>query len=442
MNANIMRTGCSLLLALWAMTLTTWADVLIGTNGDRFTGKVVKETPESVEFDSELGGILIVPRSRIRELLRSAQTASDQGLQSTNSLPAAVSVPLNPSSSSSKSPPSTNSWLPPGVGTDGADWIQLKSGEWLRGQLEYIQERKVSFDSDELEQLTLNLKDVRQVYPAKPFLAQFYGHPQVYGKVAISNEVVQVSGFEKVTLPRDRLTGVTQGGNRELDLWSIKASLGLTLDAGNSSQLTETASAELSRRTPATVGQLNYLGAFSEVDGKQSANNHRLTGLYDIRLTQHWFVRPAYLDYYLDRLANVDYQATLGVGLGYYIFDRDTIEWKVALGPGYQRTKFESVEPGETRIESTPAVVFQTGFRADITRRLTFIDTFSATLANETTAQYSHHSVTTLEFEVKHHLDLDVSLVWDYLEKTQTESNGEVPKASDIRLTLGVGVKF
>ena len=42
---------------------------------------------------------------------------------------------------------------PPPTGNDGFDWIQLKSGEWLRGRLKYIQNRKVEFVSDELGRL-------------------------------------------------------------------------------------------------------------------------------------------------------------------------------------------------------------------------------------------------------------------------------------------------
>ena len=45
-------------------------------------------------------------------------------------------------------------WQPPAVGHDGADWIKLKSGEWLKGRLYYIQERKVEFESDELKDLS------------------------------------------------------------------------------------------------------------------------------------------------------------------------------------------------------------------------------------------------------------------------------------------------
>ncbi len=55
---------------------------------------------------------------------------------------------------------------------------------------------------------------------------------------------------------------------------------------------------------------------------------------------------------------------------------------------------------------------------------------------------YSHHLVTTLEYEIKKALDLNVSFVWDYLQNAQTEASGVVPQHSDIRLTMGVGVKF
>ena len=57
---------------------------------------------------------------------------------------------------------SAASWKPPGVGHDGSDWVQLKSGEWLRGEIKYVQNKEVEFDSDELDQQTLKLKDVRR----------------------------------------------------------------------------------------------------------------------------------------------------------------------------------------------------------------------------------------------------------------------------------------
>jgi putative salt-induced outer membrane protein YdiY len=433
MKPSTMRTLLSLALAFWGVVLPGLSDVLIGINGERFVGRVVEETADAVVFDSELGGRLTIPRSRIQEIHRPAPSPRS----------------ATPNQASTTSAPATNAaastnlaWLPPGVGLGDSDWIQLKSGEWLKGRLRYVQGRKVEFDSDELKDQSLDLKNVRQVYPANPLFIKFNDRDQIYGKVVVSNNMVDVVGPERVSLPRDQLAGITPGGKREIDFWSGNLTLGLSVQSGNTRQATLNTSAELARRTPSTVGQLNYLGNFSQVEGAQDANNQRVTGSYDIRLDRHWFLRPAYLEYYRDQLANIAHQGTLAAGLGYYIFDREGLEWKVFGGPGYQRTRYETVEAGQSDTASTPAGVLQTSFKADITRRLKFVQTIGFILTSDEVGLYSHHSVSTLEFEIKRHLDLDVSFVWDYLQNPRTEASGAPPQHSDVRLTLGIGVKF
>jgi putative salt-induced outer membrane protein YdiY len=425
------------------VALVARADVLIGSNGEQFVGKVIEETPASVVFDSELAGRLTVPRGRIREIQRASPPITDHRSLVTNGTVALSPVPLTIPPSTPNPEPSTNLfWRPPGIGRDGSDWIQLKSGEWLRGQLNYVQDRKVEFDSDELKDLSLDLKNVRQVYPANPLFTKFEGRDQIYGTVILSNDVVQVSGPEQVSLPRDQLTGITPGGKREIDFWSAKANIGVTLQSGNTKQATESASAELARRTPATVIELKYLGNFSEVEGTQNANNHRVNGNYDIRLNHDWFLRPVQLEWYRDQLANISQRVTAGFGVGYYLFDRQGLEWQISGGPSYQYTKFETVEEGQADSTSTPAAVLQSSFKADITQRLKFIQTFGATVTSQEAGLYTHHAVTTLEFEVKRHLDLNVSFVWDYVQDPKTESSGVVPQHGDFRLIVGAGVKF
>jgi len=404
-------------------------DVLIGVNGERFVGKVVGETADTVVFESETGGRVTVPRSRIRELQRSVPPQPSV----TNQAPTAATTT------------STNvnvAWRPPGVGKDGFDWIQLKSGEWLKGHLDYVQQKKVQFESDELEDLSLKLKDVRQLYSGKPMFTKFEGRDQTVGTVVISNDVVEVFGPEQVVLPRDQLTGITPGGKRRIEFWSGRATIGVDLQAGNTKQTTFSASAELARRTPATEFLLDYIGNFSEANGSQSANNHRVNLSYDIRLNRGWFLRPIQAEYYRDQLANIGRRVTAGVGIGYYLFDRDDLEWNVAAGPGYQYTRFETVPPGEADTATTPAATLQTRFKADITSRLSFIESYAGTLTTQEAGLYNHHLVSTLEFEIKRFLDLDVSFVWDYQQKPQIESSGAVPVHSDLRLTLGLGVKF
>ncbi|MBN2506731.1 MAG: DUF481 domain-containing protein [Verrucomicrobia bacterium] len=431
-----LRTLFTLALAFWGVELIGRSDVLLGTSGERFVGKVVEETADVVVFDSELAGRLTIPRSRILEIQRTVPAAPSQPSGVANQPPNLPLAATNAVASSGLD------WRPPGVGLGSADWIQLKSGEWLKGCLRYIQQRQVEFDSDEINDLSLDLKDIRQVYPAKPMFTKFINRDQIYGQVVVSNDVVEVVGPEQLRLPREQLTGITPGGKRELDFWSGDLSIGLSLQSGNTKQITLSTSAELARRTPSTLGQLNYLGNYGQVDGVQNANNQRITGSFDTFLNRHWFLRPAYLEYYQDELANIAHQGTVAVGAGYYIFDRDALEWKVFGGPGFQYTKYKTVEPGASDTASTPAGVLQSYFKIDITRRLKFIESIGITLTREQAGLYSHHAVSTLEFEIKRHLDLDISFVWDYLQNPQTEEDGVLPRRSDFRLNVGVGVKF
>jgi putative salt-induced outer membrane protein YdiY len=402
------------------------ADVLIGLNGERFVGKVLEEKADSVVFESETAGRIVIPRSRIRELQRQPAIQPI----ATNQVPTASLVASNAA------------WRPPGAGHDGADWVQLKSGEWLRGELNYVQDKKVQFNSDELEDLSIDLKDIRQLYSGKAMFTKFEGEEQVYGTVALSNGIVNVVGPEQLELPREKLQGITPGGKREIEFWSGRANVGFNMQSGNTKQATMNANAELARRTPATQFLMNYLGNFGEVEGTQNANNHRINVNYDVRLNKDWFLRPVQFEYYRDQLANIAHRITAGVGVGYYIIDRDDLEWKAAAGPGYQYTRFGTVAAGEDDSASTAAATLQTRFKADITTRLTFIQSFAATLSSEESGLYNHHMVTSLEFEIKRHLDLDLSFVWDYLQNPQTESSGVVPEHSDLRLTLSLGAKF
>jgi hypothetical protein len=403
-------------------------DVLIGTNGERFVGKVIQETATNVVFESEFAGRITFLQSRIRDLERTPPG------HVTNTVTALVITNL----------PATNvvSWKPPGAGTDGSDWVQLKSGEWLRGQLKYIQRNEVEFDSDEMDQQTLNLKDVSQVYTAHRMFTQFEDLKPAYGKVVISNELVMVQGAEPLSLDRELLIGITPSGRNGIRDWSGNLNTSLSIQSGNNHQTTLTTMGELARRTPNTTLKFDYLGNYSKADNIENANNTRVNAIYDIRLNKDWFVRAAQFEYFQDKLANIDYRLTGGVGAGYYIFDRTGLEWTVAAGPSFQYTKFATVETNQNESASTPAGVLVSYFKADITKRLTFIQSWNSTFVKQEAGQYTHHTVSSLEFEIKRHLNLDVSLVWDYLQNPQTKADGTVPQKSDYYLTVGMGVRF
>jgi len=425
------------MLCLVASCLSGKADTVIATNDERFVGVILEETTNTIIFQSDLAGKITLPRASIREIQRS---------------PGSIQVPPNETVVVAPSPPasptptlnsvSNKFWVPPVIGHDKSDWLQLKSGEWLRGRLKYIQNKRVEFDSDEMEEQNFKLKDVRQLYPAEPMYVKFDNREPAFGTIVISNRQVSVSGPEQLTLPDDQLTGLTPSGELGIHDWSGNLSVGLSLQSGNRQVTTVSTSAELARRTPATTLILDYLGNYSDVDGSRVTDNQRVNLTYDIRLDKHWFLRPGQFEYYRDSIANIKYRLLGGAGAGYYFFDNDTVTWRVSAGPGYQYTRFDTVEPGEDESASTPAGVFQTFFKIDFTRRLKFSETFTSTVTSREAGQYTHHAVTLLEFEIKHHLDLDVSFVWDYIHNPQVEAGGIAPEKSDYYLTVGFGVRF
>ncbi|MCG3149100.1 MAG: hypothetical protein PCFJNLEI_02559 [Verrucomicrobiae bacterium] len=408
------RLPCILtfLLAFGGWTTSGLGDVLIGTNDERFVGSVIEETADTVVFESEIGGRLVVPRNRLREVQRTA-------------------------------PPPRPFWKPPGVGKDGHDWVELKSGEWLCGWIRYVQDKEVEFDSEELEEMTLKLKDIRTLFTAKPMDAMFANRAAVQGLIVISNELVYVTGVEGVQLARTELIGITPAsGKPGMKYWAGKFTVSLSLSSGNTESTDLSLSGELSRRTPNTELSLNYLGNVSEVAGVESENNQRLNLSYDVRLTRQWFVRPVLVEYFYDPLVNIAARVTGGIGGGYYILDRDDLEWKIMVGPAYQYTKYDTVDVGEKDYSATPAAVLYSLFKADITRRVKTTVAYQGMAVQEKAGLYSHHAVFQVTFEIKHRLDLDVAFVWDYLQNPQPDSGGEIPKRSDLRLDVGLGMRF
>jgi hypothetical protein len=222
---------------LVAIPVLARADVLVCTNGERFVGTVIADTT-NVVFDSEFGGRLVISHAKISEIRRTP--------------PGAITIaPVALIATSASANPAA--WKPPGVGSDGSDWVQLKSGEWLRGQLKYIQNKEVEFDSDEMDQQTLDLQDVSQVITAHRVFTQFEDLKPAYGKLVISNEVVMVEGDEPLALHRDLLIGITPSGLRGIRDWSGNLNLGMSLQSGNNHQMTVTTIGELARRTPNTT---------------------------------------------------------------------------------------------------------------------------------------------------------------------------------------------
>ena len=174
----------------------------------------------------------------------------------------------------------------------------------------------------------------------------------------------------------------------------------------------------------------------------ESVNNQRATENFDIYLTRRMFMLLPQSEYYHDPFQNIDHRFTVGGGLGYFLIDKPKTEWLISGGPAYQSIRFSTVEAGESQDRSTVAIVVQSSFDIELTKRTDLEIGYTATAANEDSGGLTQHGTISLVIELTRTLDLDISFIWDRIGNPQATSSGVVPKNSDFRLNLSFGVKF
>ena len=323
------------------------------------------------------------------------------------------------------------------------DWVQLVSGEWLKGEIKGLYKDSLEFDSDKLDLLTLDWDDVRYVETHIPGSAHIEGHGTVYGFFEINqSKIIVTHGDDVKEYDRSRLVSFITGGGEESDYWSAKITFGLNIRSGNTDQVDYNAKVNIKRQTSFSRFNLDYVGNISNTQDVETINNHRISATADRFLTRKYFWRPLFGEYYKDPFSNIDYRITIGTGAGYTIIDTSRTEWNITGGPGYQATRFVSVQPGENIEETTPALVLTTDYDIELTNKLDFIYNYDITWVNSASGGYTHHMVTTFESEIIGSFDFDISFIWDHISKPTAADDGTIPLSDDYRLTVGISYDY
>ena len=327
------------------------------------------------------------------------------------------------------------------------DWIQLTSGEWLKGELKVMYGYSLEFDSDELDLLKLDFEDVEQIR-TRGMMQVLVETDQrksevVYGTLIMNGEDVRlISAGQTNAYERYRVVSIADGAKRERDKWSGSVSLGINARGGNTETTDATAKANVRRRSAVTRFNLDYLANYSKVQGIESANNQRLSGYFDWFLTSRFYWQMLAGEYYRDPFSNIDNQYSISTGPGYDLIHTSKTEWTLSVGVGYQSREAISVLPGEERISDSAFGTMGTRLDYEINSKTDFLYDYSARLLNDDNGRYTHHMLTSLSFELIGDLDLDVSVIWDRIALPKANETGRVPKQDDYQLVVGVEYGF
>ena len=424
----------AMLALAWLVAVSVRADAIFLRGGEKLVGKVIAEHAEKVVFESRTLGRFEISRDRIERIEREISAPE---LDSTNRTSKALPSGLGPGGLFLP-------WTTDPADGMGFDWVQLKSGEWLKGRVKSLQEEKLEFDSEELDLFTFDWKDIHALHSPRLNSVRIEKLKPVDGHVFVTtNEVQIVTSTETNVYPRTDLIAITPTGNRELDKWTGKISAGVSFRSGNTRETDINAQFALQRRTPETRLGLDYLGNFGEVkDVGTTEENHRVTGQFDYFLSRRFYARVPDVEYLRDPLQNREHQITLGAGVGYDLVKTPRTEWNITVSPSWQRTWFGSVPATNSATVDSVALVLETKFDTELTRRLDLIFNYRGQLTRKESGNDLQHVETTLEFEIHKRLKLDISFVWDRISDPKPEAGGKTPSPDDFKLITALGVDF
>jgi hypothetical protein len=262
------------------------------------------------------------------------------------------------------------------------------------------------------------------------------------GKMLLENGQIKVLAGTTQVFQRDKLLSVTAGVATKSNYWSGKVSVGGNFSSGNTDRTDVNLRFNAKRRTVVDRIEFDYVGDYRVADGVQSANNHRVTALWDRFVSDKLFFRPVSGQYYRDLFQNIAQRLTVGTGVGYELLNTSKSEWTVFAGAASQHTRFSNVLPGASSSEGSPAFIGGTHFNTQLTSKLEFIYGYQFQITKEAAGRYNHRMTGTFEIDLIDGLDLQTSLIWDRIAKPKANADSTTPQPNDYQFVIGVGVDF
>ncbi len=323
------------------------------------------------------------------------------------------------------------------------DWIQTKSGEWFKGEIKAMYDEELEFDSDEVGLYTFNFQDIKQIKSYHIVDVNIEGVASISGILRYRNGKIEIiQGDHTYEFDKDQIVSLAKSSQKEQHNWSGKVTISVEIREGNKEQFDYNVKANIKRNTATTRLLFDYIGRISNVNGVETANDHRLNEKYDVYITRYFFWTPIFSEYYQDKFQNIDNQYSLGIGLGYTIIDKKKIEWDISGGPAMIHTEYISVVDGEEDELTSFALEMSTRFEYEISKVSDITFKYNLTFTDKKSGLYKHHMIATLENELLSWLDFDITGIWDHIEKPEIEANGVEPLKDDYQLLFGIGIEF
>ena len=334
-------------------------------------------------------------------------------------------------------------WTPPAPSKAEKDWIHLSSGEWLWGTIELMRDESLEFDSEELDEVTIDWEDVAEIRSARIMTYVLRDESMVTGTSTLvaGTLIISSEGGER-NIPRAQVQAILEGRPTELNFWSAKVGMDFKTRTGNTNQHDFGSRIFLKREAANSRVDLRYQGNVSDVDNVETIRNHRTSAEWKKFLSRQFFITPANGELFIDRFQNISLRGTIGAGVGYYLSRSSKADWYVDLGIAYQETRYDSVEDGVEGTEDQLTFPLRTTLETDITKTIELTAEYGIQIGTGSGANTIHHTFVLLEFDLFGDLDFNASFTWDHVSQPKTNAEGITPVKDDVAMAYGLSVDF
>lgn len=334
-------------------------------------------------------------------------------------------------------------WAPPPPSNQDRDWIRLSSGEWLWGTIDLMRDESLSFDSEELDDLTIDWEDIMEIRSSRVMTYAMVDGTLFIGTAALKDGILRIETADGIhQLTHAQVYSILDGKPTELNFWSIKLGADWKIYSGNTTQSDFGSRVFLKREAIRSRIDLRYQGSISTVDEIETINNHRGNAEWKIFLSRRFFLTPVKLELYSDKFKNIDLRTTGSVGAGYFLSRSSKADWYVEAGVGYENSKYLSVLDGEEDSEGNGSVPLRTTLEMDLTDNIELTAEYGIQIGIGDDANSVQRTFILFEFDLIGDVDFNASLTWDHMSRPKENAQGVTPKKDDVAMAYGLSINF
>ncbi len=322
------------------------------------------------------------------------------------------------------------------------DWLKLSSGEWLKGDIIVMYDDELEFESDQFGKQNFDWENVTELRSRYDQQIRFADGQVKRGFLVISNNNIAIISEGKQQLySLTDLLSISPSTEKRKNLWSGKMSLGIDIDRGNTKQLDYLAKVKLERSTPYTRLKTDYIFNYSKSTetkvNRVINNNSRLSTSLDWFYTKYVFFRVLDYEYLSDLQQNIDSRNTLGLSVGYHLYDNKRLEWDLTLGPSYQKTEF--IDSAKTIDQQSAVLAFGSALEYKLSTKVTFIVDYQLQFVKRKSGKRNTFLKAIAEFELSDKFDIDLGFYLDRIASPIQEAGAKDIEPNDVRLMISLG---